>query len=154
MSSRTLAALVVIFAILGGAYYIYAQQVHIAPPPSVAVEPPGKGVVGNPSITTDPFDTTITYTDEGFSPRDITIRAGERVRFLNKSSTAFWPASGVHPTHTLYPEKESTDCLGSSFDACQDLKSGEFFDYTFYYKGTWPYHDHLHGYDSGSITVN
>ncbi len=154
MSPRGLAILAAGVLLLLGGYYIYSQHVHIAPPPSIPEQPPGKGVVGNASINEDSFDTTSTYTDQGFTPRDIPIKPGTRVRFLNKSTTTFWPASGVHPTHTLYPEKETTDCLGSSFDACQDLKPGEFFDFTFYYPGSWPFHDHLHGYDTGTITVS
>ena len=95
----------------------------------------------------------ITYTDDGFSPADISITQGQRVRFLNDSKESTWPASGVHPTHSLYPEKESSDCLGSSFDACTSLTRGEFYDFTFYYPGTWTFHDHVHAYNTGSITV-
>jgi len=116
-------------------------------------EPPGSGVIGNEKTNQDPYDTTIEYTDNAFTPRDITITQGMRVRFVNHGSQAFWPASGVHPTHTLYPEKEPTDCLGSSFDACKALAPGEFYDFTFYYVGHWSFHDHLHAYNTGSITV-
>lgn len=120
-------------------------------PPST--EMPGHGVVGNAKTISDPFDVLITYTDAGFSPRDVTVTSGQRIRFLNASNHETWPASGIHPTHSLYPEKESTDCLGSSFDSCYPLKGGEFFDFTFYYVGTWTFHDHLHAYQSGSVIV-
>ncbi len=120
-------------------------------PPSK--EMPGHGVVGNEKTISDPYDVLITYTNEGFSPRDVTITSGQRIRFLNASNEETWPASGVHPTHSLYPEKQSTDCLGSSFDSCYPLKQGEFFDYTFYYTGEWRYHDHNHAYQTGSVTV-
>lgn len=116
-------------------------------------EPPGAGVVGNPRVDQDHYDVIITYTDNSFVLQDITIMHGTRVRFLNHSSDTFWPASGVHPTHTLYPEKEPSDCLGSAFDACQGIPPGGFYDFTFYYVGRWPYHDHLHAYHAGSITV-
>lgn len=117
------------------------------------LEPSGNGVIGVAGRDEDPFDVTITYTDEGYVPREISIRKGTRVRFLNNASDPTWPASGVHPTHSLYPEKQPTDCLGSSFDSCRGLKKGEFYDYTFYYVGEWPYHDHLHAYHSGFIVV-
>lgn len=120
---------------------------------SPKTEAPGVGVVGNATLNPDPFDVTITYTDEGYTPNEITIKKGTRVRFLNDSKEMTWPASGVHPTHTLYPEKQSTNCLGSSFDACQDLKRGEYFDFTFNYVGEWRYHDHSHAYNTGVITV-
>jgi plastocyanin len=144
---------VAVLLIAGSLYYFFQNTPYITaytPPPH---EPAGHGVVGNVKLDKDSFDVTITYTDSGFDPAAITIKQGQRVRFLNNSHETFWPASGVHPTHSLYPEKESTDCLGSSFDACQDLKPGEYFDFTFYYLGTWPFHDHLHPVNTGSITV-
>lgn len=145
-------AVVGIVVAVGIGAYLYMQP-HEAPHTTEGNLPPGKGVVGKAASNTDPFDITITLTDDGFTPRDITVPPGTRVRFLNASKDEFWPASGIHPTHTLYPEKESTDCLGSSFDACDALAPGYFYDFTFYYEGRWPYHDHLHGYYSGSITV-
>ncbi len=147
-----IAAVVVVLAI-GSYWYWQEQQVVVPTYQPVATEPPGKGVVGNALRDKDPFDTTITYSDNGFEPSEVSIKQGTRVRFLNTSQAAFWPASGVHPTHSLYPEKESTDCLGSSFDACEPLPKGEFYDFTFNYVGTWPYHDHLQAFNTGMITV-
>ena len=148
-----IAGIVAVLVIGGGMYFFLQNTPSIAaytPPPA---QPPGHGVVGNAKLDTDPFNITISYTNSGFDPTDVTIKQGQRVRFLNDSHATFWPASGVHPTHSLYPEKESTDCLGSSFDACQDLKPGEYFDFTFYYSGIWPFHDHLHPVHTGTITV-
>jgi hypothetical protein len=145
-----IAALIAAVLIAAALIYRSGTAPSYKPP---AAEPPGRGIVGNAKLDTDPYDVLITYTDDGFSPRDVTIEQGQRVRFLNSSSAAFWPASGVHPTHTLYPEKESTDCLGSSFDSCQDVAPGEYFDFTFYYEGAWPFHDHSHAYHSGTVTV-
>lgn len=154
MKRTLIAALVlVLLGIAGLAYYHAMEQRDIAKYQAPGAEPPGDGVIGKANTSTDRFDVTITYTDNGFSPRDITIAQGTRVRFLNASHEAVWPASGVHPTHTLYPEKEASDCLGSAFDACRGLVPGEFYDFTFNYVGTWPFHDHVHAYNSGSIIV-
>lgn len=145
-------AVLVVALIAAGAYYALGGN-DVAKYQAPASEPAGQGVIGTSGAHAEAADVTITYTDDGFSPRDITIPQGTRVRFLNASHEAVWPASGVHPTHTLYPEKESSDCLGSAFDACRGLTPGEFYDFTFYYVGTWPYHDHEHAYNSGTITV-
>jgi hypothetical protein len=144
----------VVVALLAVGLFLYSRSNGIPAYTPPAQEPPGHPVVGNAALDADAYDVLVTFTDDGFSPQDITVAQGTRVRFLNKSSAAFWPASGVHPTHTLYPEKESTDCLGSSFDACQDVAPGEFFDFTFYYPGRWPFHDHIRAYNTGSVTVN
>lgn len=143
----------IVLAISAGSLYMLWQNPSQTSYESPTQEPPGKGVVGNATLDEDPFAVTITYTDDGFTPRDISIVKGTRVRFVNHSSEETWPASAIHPTHTLYPEKQSSDCLGSSFDSCDALQKGEFFDFTFNYIGEWRFHDHLRGYHTGTITV-
>lgn len=150
---QLIAGAVILIACVAGGYLLWQKSTRTPSNKSIPSELPGKGVVGNATSDTDQFDVTIEYTDDGFKPRDITIAEGKRVRFLNTSSEEVWPASGIHPTHSLYPEKENTDCLGSSFDSCRALRNGDFFDFTFYYEGTWTFHDHIHAYQSGSITV-
>jgi len=134
-----------------GIYFLNRPGAPAYQPP--AKEAPGQGVTGVASSASDPSDVSITSTDNGFAPNEVTIKKGQRVRFINNSTQNVWPASGVHPTHTLYPEKEATDCLGSSFDSCRELKPGEFFDFTFNYVGEWRYHDHVHAYNTGVVTV-
>ncbi len=144
----------IVCLIFAGALSAYiASSMSRPTPQSVQTQPSGAGVVGTGQNDADAFDVEIRFTNEGFSPRDITIPRGTRVRFYNASDDEFWPASGIHPTHTLYPEKQPDDCLGSTFDSCDALKPGQFYDYTFYYEGRWPYHDHLRAFNSGSITV-
>ena len=155
MSSKILGIVVVLIILIAVGYGVHtrfgatARTSYKAP----ATEAPGRGVVGNAKTDTDSYDVQIVYTNTGFVPKDIVIKKGTRVRFLNESIDDTWPASGIHPTHTLYPEKEPTDCLGSSFDSCASLSAGTFFDYTFNYVGKWPFHDHLHGYNTGEIVV-
>ncbi len=144
---------IVVLVVTLGAYAYSRSYVDDSRYVPTASEPAGHGIVGNAKSDTDAYDVRITYINDGFGPADITIKQGERVRFLNNSDVGIWPASGVHPTHSLYPEKEPTDCLGSSFDSCQEVKPGEFFDFTFYYTGRWTFHDHVHAYHTGSITV-
>ena len=146
--------LVVFGVLVAGAIAVYAAK---APAPDArhqeTLVAPGAGVVGIAKDSTDPFDVTISFSDSGFAPTEIPIKKGQRVRFLNESTEGVWPASAIHPTHTLYPEKNSTNCLGSSFDACRALTPGEFFDFTFNYAGEWRYHDHVRAYNTGVITV-
>ena len=153
-STKLVVGLVVLTSVLAtGAVLRQRSSSGVAPYTPPAAEPSGYGVTGKADVTQDAYSVTIILTDDGFTPRDIEVVPGTRVRFLNSSSDTFWPASGVHPTHSLYPEKEPTDCLGSSFDACKALTSGEFYDFTFYYVGRWTFHDHLHAYHTGSVTV-
>lgn len=95
----------------------------------------------------------IRYTDDGYVPSEVTIRKGEAVRWINDSTRDMWPASAVHPTHSLYPEKSDSDCLGSSFDACDYLAPGTTWEYTFHTTGDWRFHDHVRASRTGIVHV-
>lgn len=84
---------------------------------------------------------TIEITAAGFSPSTLTVKSGDAVVFVNKDTAQHWPASAMHPTHTLYPEPGG--CIGSKFDACKGLAQGESFSFVFNHVGSWKYHDHL-----------
>jgi plastocyanin len=93
----------------------------------------------------------VEITSSGFSPEILKIKPGDTVTFVNKDSNPHWPASNVHPTHMEYPEPGG--CIGSSFDACGPLNTGETFSFTFSREGTWRYHDHLNSGLTGTIIV-
>ena len=96
---------------------------------------------------------TITLTDDGYVPSEVTIDKGEAVRWVNESNGDMWPASAVHPTHSLYPEKSPTDCLGSSFDACARIPKGGSWEFTFTDVGSWKFHDHMRPSKTGVVNV-
>jgi hypothetical protein len=155
MNKKILGMLVAVVVLCALSYAVWAEfgQTSVSSYQPPAQEAPGHGIVGKANKNQDPYDVQIVYTNDGFATTSVTVKKGTRVRFLNSSSGGEWPASGIHPTHTLYPEKEPTDCLGSSFDSCASLAPGEFFDFTFNYVGNWPFHDHLRGYNTGEIIV-
>ncbi len=94
----------------------------------------------------------------GFSSKTTTIKAGDAVRFVNKdSSRQHWPASDVHPVHTVYPGSGLNKCgtadASSIFDACKGLALNEEWSFTFSEKGSWSYHDHLSTSLTGTVVV-
>ncbi len=107
-----------------------------APPASTPTPTPTRPAVA-------PTVKIITYTDNGFSPATLTIKAGDNVLFKNNSPKDFWPASAPHPTHTNYPE----------FDAKRGIASGATYSFTFTRIGSWKYHNHLNPASIGTITV-
>ena len=96
-------------------------------------------------------ENTVEMSSTGFSPNSLTVKAGDTVTFVNKDTNQHWPASAVHPTHTVYPE--SGGCIGSKFDACKGLAEGESWSFVFNEEGTWKYHDHLSSSLTGTIAV-
>ncbi len=112
----------------------------------------GEGVMEEPP-SMEIMKVTVTITDEGYDPKEITIQKGQAVTWVNNSSKPVWTASAQHPTHTAYPEKTDVDCLGSAFDACKGIPSGESWSFTFNEVGSWGYHDHLNARHDGKVIV-
>jgi plastocyanin len=100
---------------------------------------------------------TVEMSSSGFSPDSLTVKAGDTVTFLAVDGAGRWPASAVHPTHTVYPgsgiQKCSTSEKDSIFDACGGVPNGQSWSFKFDEKGSWNYHDHLDSKVFGKIIV-
>ena len=101
---------------------------------------------------------TISFTGGSFEPSNFTVDVGATVTFKNISlDKVMWPATALHPTHTIYPGssigKCGTDEAGSIFDACSSVDPGDSYSFTFDEVGEWKYHNHLKPSTNGSITV-
>ena len=97
-------------------------------------------------------EVTVTYTDQGFSPNPVTVSKGDSVLFMNRSGVEMWPASAVHPTHSEYPT--TGGCIGSTFDACRGVGTGNGWAFKFDIPGSWKYHNHLNTAHTGTVIVN
>ena len=92
----------------------------------------------------DPNAPAIAYTgDGGFVPKRLDIEPGTEVRFVNASDKNFWPASNIHPTHTILPE----------FDAKKPVLPGATWAFTFKNRGFWRFHNHLAPEFGGLVVV-
>lgn len=162
---KSLLWIVILLLVLVGGYWLWMSM---SSAPAVTTDTQTQDVVLPPVTDTSTTGTTststagvatevvpvIAYTSAGFSPANMTIKKGQTVHFVNDDkSVDVWPASAVHPTHAVYPQKSASDCLGSSFDACKGLKPGQSWDFKFDYVGSWGFHDHLHPSKFGKITV-
>lgn len=92
----------------------------------------------------EPISTTeVAYSDEGFSPKAITVRVGTTVTWRNDGNKIMWVASAVHPTHQELP----------GFDQLEATGNGTTYSYTFTKVGTWRFHNHVAAGDTGAIVV-
>lgn len=153
---------VVLVAGYGGFNILNSGSTDFTPPSSQSsdqavatssVEGPQSGETATTSaVQTPPVkENIVTSTSAGYSPSTLTIKKRETVIFKNESSVPVWTASAVHPTHKVYPT--TGGCLGSTFDACVGIKSGESWSFKFDIVGTWKYHDHLNAKNFGTIVV-
>jgi plastocyanin len=85
---------------------------------------------------------TITYSDSGFSPATITVKAGTTVTVKNTSSHAVQFDSDPHPSHT-----DDTD-LNAGL-----IQAGASQSFMVDKKGNYGYHNHLNESETGSIVV-
>ena len=85
---------------------------------------------------------TVTLSDTGFTPKEITVKAGTKVVWTNSSGKAATVDSADHPTHRLNTFLN----LGAVFD-------GASVQVAFDKAGTYPYHNHYNSNDTGTVTV-
>ena len=101
----------------------------------------------------------VAFDGNGYSPKEIPIKKGDTVVFKNESSREMWPATVIHPSHTVYPGSGLPKCFdGDSdtsllFDACGGIGSGGEYSFVFNEIGSWKYHDHLRATAIGTIIV-
>ncbi len=155
-------ALIVVLGIFG--YSIFNGNVQpdntdiISQGNSLEINIESKDGGANEIIQRSPELYTIKITPSGFSPKNLEINKGDIVLFLNEGSSSSWPASSVHPIHTVYPGSGISKCgtveEENIFDACKGLANGESYSFTFNEIGTWGYHDHLIPSKNGKIIVN
>lgn len=85
----------------------------------------------------------IDYTNSGYEPKTIRVKAGTVVNFVNHSDNPMWTASDPHPVHTMMQH----------FDAMRATMMGESYSFMFTEPGTWGYHNHMVPGHMGSVIV-
>lgn len=80
--------------------------------------------------------------DSGFVPKDITVKAGTTVVWINKSGKAATVNSDDHPTHQLYP-----------FLNLGELPNSSSLQVVFDKVGKYTYHNHLNASETGTVVV-
>ncbi|MDP2672872.1 MAG: hypothetical protein Q8O84_03615 [Nanoarchaeota archaeon] len=95
---------------------------------------------------------------QGFVPKNLEIKQGDKVKWINKLATKSWPAGDYHPTHTNYPGSSAIMCNTAeeknTFDACRGLNKEESYSFVFNEVGSWGYHNHLQPSKDGKIIVS
>ena len=155
--NRNSIGLVIVLIIIAGGWYFFSKAPAETPETEAPVtnQMPVIGETTTDTIVTS--DTTVTYTDQGFSPASVTIEQGQTVTWINQSSKDMWVASAMHPTHMAYDGTALADhCtvgVGTSFDACHVSGPTASYSFTFDKAGTWKYHNHVDASKFGTVIV-
>ena len=137
MSRNLVIAVVVIVLLVLVGWYLTRPKQTVAPqaptaPPIASAGAQMKEEVG-----------VVTISQSEFSPKNITIKVGDSVTWMNSDSANHTVNSDPHPTHTLF----------SILNKVGLIKAGEKKSLQFTTAGTFTYHDHLNPSLMGSVTV-
>lgn len=131
--------IIVLIAVIAAGIMLYQNQPQIQsarPTPSIqssATPSRGKVLSKNSKPTNTAASTeTVTVTSSGFEPQTITINAGGKVTWVNKSGADVSINSNPHPVHTDYPPL-NLGIVGSNGSISLIFPS----------PGTYGYHNHL-----------
>lgn len=134
---------VLVIAILGWSVFALNQAKNQTPVTS--------DVASNTQETPDPADrvaptpserVTITATQDGFEPSELTVKRGTIIAIKNESGVRVQFSSDNHPTHRKNSEMN-----------LKILAPGESDSYTAETAGEWGFHDHINDQWTGKITV-
>lgn len=109
------------------------EQVAKSPLPTESVTPASTG---------SQEEVMVTITASGFEPKTVTVRAGTKIIWTNKSGGNSNISSAIHTTHLIYPALN----LG-------DIVNGASVSLVFDKEGTYKYHNHLNATQTGTVIV-
>jgi|SRR3989338_2578685 len=160
MNGNYIGVIVVLVVLVVSGWFLFSGYTAQAPTTEVPVTnqmPVVGSTTPDTALENVAPNVTVTYTDQGFSPKDVTVSVGTTVTFVNQSSKDVWVASAKHPDHTVYSgtslDQHCPDTTNSAFDACRASTSGGSYSFTFNKEGTWKYHDHIGVKQFGTVIV-
>ena len=106
---------------------------------------PNNSAAKNETNETDEGDTEvviIVFTENGFTPNEYIVKAGQPVTVTNNSNGQLQFSSDDHPAHTDETELN-----------LPVLEPGKSATFTPSQVGTWGFHDHLNAQYTGTLTV-
>lgn len=144
-SSKTwlIGVIVVTLGLVGATVYVLkSQQDEAAKNSNAGANVDSKTDAANqiPTATGERF--ALTYTDDGFTPRDFTVARGTIIIISNNSSRDVQFSSNDHPEHK-----------GNTLMNLKVLSPGKSTSYPANQTGLWGFHDHLDSSKTGAVTV-
>ena len=147
MNNKTLVIIIAVLVLIGAVVVVAgklgnktSQPIETTGQPSTPARSTTKQGTGG----TVPKETikNVTLASSGFDPKAVTVKAGTRVIWLNKSGGGATVNSAVHPTHQVYPPLN----LG-------EFPDGSSVQLVFDKAGTYKYHNHLNPSQTGTVVA-
>lgn len=148
-TSKIIVAIVVIIAALVAGFFLLtgddtnqSAETTTDQTPQTTPLQPNSDQDNQPTASDEQSQNTITYTDSGFTPATLSVKVGDTVTVVNRSSRPLQFSSDVHPTHTNNPELNQ-----------RTAGPGDNVSFTINKPGTHGYHDHLDASRTGTLIV-
>lgn len=143
MNKNILIGVIALVVLIGGYLLIGQGNKTTVQPTTIATATPTSttGTTASPSaVPTNTIVANVTVTNDGFSPKTLTVKTGTKVVWTNKSDGTVNVSSDNHPTHLLYPFLNlGSFAVGSSVEVVVEKA------------GTYTYHNHLNPSQKGTI---
>lgn len=137
MNRKLLIGLILLLVIIIGVSVYFMTRPTVSTPSNTKT-PTSQSSSDQPSTAT----MTIVYTNNGFSPVEVTVKKDSTIHISNQSNSPLQFSSADHPTHLKNGELN----MGT-------LQSGEEGEIKVTTVGTWGYHNHLRSSDIGTLIV-
>lgn len=150
MSNKLLIGVIVIVVLLVGVVVMSSQQSSQVAPPAAqeSTTELSEASEVTPEATAEgeeaamEKEVTVNVTDAGFDQKSVTVKAGTKVVWVNKTEQTANVSSAKHPTHLIYPPLN----LGN-------FEPEESVSLVFDKQGSYNYHNHLQPTKFGTVVV-
>ena len=142
MNNKTLVIIIVVLVLIGAVVVALGKLGNKSAQPSTVTSQPSTSTQGTGGTIPKETIANVNLTSSGFDPKTLTIKAGTRVIWVNKSGAAATVHSAVHPTHQVYPPLN----LG-------EFPDGSSVQLVFDKPSAYNYHDHLNPSRTGTVVV-
>ena len=149
--NKVVIAIVVALAVIGGGalFIVGSNENKQTPTPTTSSQattsstaPADETAAMQPTDSTAEPAATITITDDGYSPKTITVKQGSVVKVVNNSSQKSMFSSDPHPSHTKNDELNQNT-----------IEPGQSQTFKVTRTGTYGFHDHLQSRYEGTLIV-
>lgn len=135
MDKRLLYITIIVLLLVGIIYYLVNSGVSL---PKQQEDSPNL----TPKVQVAKTQEVVTVTKNGFEPKELMVKTGTRVVWINKSDGPVTVNSNNHPSHLLFP-----------FLNLGEFGNGSSVQVIFDKPGIYPYHNHLDSSQTGTVTV-
>lgn len=157
MNKNIVIAVVVVAVLALGGWWLYSSNNTPAPANQQTQQTEQENPIVDITVTPVAMTHEVIYSDSGYAPATLTVKAGDTVNFKNQSTGNVWTGSAMHPTHIVYGgtalAQHCPDVENDDFDQCKNEGPGTSWSFTFTKTGTWGYHNHAKANHFGKVVV-